>query len=151
MGSLRTAVIRKTALIGPYSNSDDTFLAELILRGQFREVPEPLFFYRIHSAKSTSAYPNRSARMAWFKPNRWYSFLLAFSTAVRRIHLLGLAFAAALARKDTLLFISGWMVLVLQRLAHRRSLGRQMFRYSMKACCRGSNNILLGRAQCGTG
>jgi glycosyltransferase involved in cell wall biosynthesis len=77
-GIARTAVIRKTALIGPYSNSDDTFLAELILRGQFREVPEPLFFYRIHSAKSTSAYPSRSARMAWFKPTAGTRFSLPF-------------------------------------------------------------------------
>jgi glycosyltransferase involved in cell wall biosynthesis len=77
-GVMRTAVIRKTALIGPYSNSDDTFLADLILRGKFREVPEPLFFYRIHSAKSTSAYPNRSARMAWFKPNADTRFSLPF-------------------------------------------------------------------------
>ena len=77
-GVMRTAVIRKTALIGPYSNSDDTFLAELILNGKFREVPETLFFYRIHSAKSTSAYPNRSARMAWFKPNAGTHFSLPF-------------------------------------------------------------------------
>ncbi len=68
-GVTRTSVIRKTALIGPYSNSDDTFLAELILYGQFREVPEPLFFYRIHPAQSTSAYPSRSGRTAWFKPS----------------------------------------------------------------------------------
>jgi glycosyltransferase involved in cell wall biosynthesis len=65
-GVARTAVIRKTALIGPYSNSDDTFLAELILHGKFREVSEPLFFYRRHSAQSTGVYPCRSARMVWF-------------------------------------------------------------------------------------
>ena len=67
-GITRTREIRQTALIGPYSNSDDTFLAELILYGQFHEVPEPLFFYRIHRAQSTSAYPSRSVRMAWFNP-----------------------------------------------------------------------------------
>jgi hypothetical protein len=43
-GGARMAVLRKTALIGPYSNSDDTFLAELILHGQFHQIPEPLFF-----------------------------------------------------------------------------------------------------------
>lgn len=68
-GVLRTAVIRETAPIGAYSNSDDTFLAELILRGRFFEVPEPLFFYRIHSAQSTALYPTRNARMAWFDPS----------------------------------------------------------------------------------
>jgi glycosyltransferase involved in cell wall biosynthesis len=75
-GITRTAVIRKTALLGPYSNSDDTFLAELILHGEFREVPEPLFFYRIHQAQSTQAYPNRTERMAWFKTSAGTRFSL---------------------------------------------------------------------------
>jgi len=77
-GVTRTDVIRKTGLLGPYSNSDDTFLAELICHGQFREVPEPLFFYRVHSAQSTSAYRCRSARMAWFKPSAGTRFTLPF-------------------------------------------------------------------------
>jgi glycosyltransferase involved in cell wall biosynthesis len=77
-GVTRTAVMRKTALIGPYSNSDDTFLADLILHGQFREVPEPLFFYRLHSAQSTAAYASRSDRMAWFNPSARTRFSLPF-------------------------------------------------------------------------
>jgi glycosyltransferase involved in cell wall biosynthesis len=68
-GITRTSVIRKTALIGAYSNSDDTFLAELILHGRFHEVPEPLFFYRLHRTQSTKAYPSRTERMAWFDPS----------------------------------------------------------------------------------
>lgn len=67
-GITRTAVVKKTGLMGAYSNSDDTLLAELILHGRFREVPERLFFYRIHSGQSTKAYPSRSDRMTWFKP-----------------------------------------------------------------------------------
>jgi glycosyltransferase involved in cell wall biosynthesis len=77
-GIARTAVVRKTSLIGPYSNSDDTFLAELILHGCFREVPEPLFFYRIHPTQSTRAYPSRLDRMAWFKPSAGAGFSLPF-------------------------------------------------------------------------
>ena len=77
-GIARTAVVRKTSLIGPYSNSDDTFLAELILQGRFREVPEPLFFYRIHPAQSTRAYPSRTDRMAWFDPSAGAGFSLPF-------------------------------------------------------------------------
>jgi glycosyltransferase involved in cell wall biosynthesis len=68
-GVSRTAVMKKTALIGPYSYSDDTFLAELILHGQFYQIPEPLFFYRIHPGQSTRSYPSRSALMAWFNPS----------------------------------------------------------------------------------
>ena len=77
-GIARTAIVRKTSLIGPYSNSDDTFLAELILQGHFREVPEPLFFYRIHPAQSTRAYPSRLDRMAWFRPSAGAGFSLPF-------------------------------------------------------------------------
>ena len=77
-GIARTAVVRKTSLIGPYSNSDDTFLAELILHGFFREVPEPLFFYRIHPAQSTRVYPSRLDRMAWFEPSAGAGFSLPF-------------------------------------------------------------------------
>ena len=77
-GIARTDVVGKTSLIGPYSNSDDTFLAELILQGRFREVPEPLFFYRIHPAQSTAAYWNRTDRMAWFRPSAGPGFSLPF-------------------------------------------------------------------------
>jgi glycosyltransferase involved in cell wall biosynthesis len=95
-GIARTAVVRKTSPVGPYSNSDDTFLAELILQGRFREVPEPLFFYRIHPAQSTATYRNRTDRMAWFKPSARarcsLPFLRLFAghmSAVRRSPLAG--------------------------------------------------------------
>jgi glycosyltransferase involved in cell wall biosynthesis len=77
-GVMRTDVVRETAMIGPYSNSDDTFLAEMILRGQFREVPEPLFFYRIHPKQSTAAHPSRSERMAWFNSTANTRFTFPF-------------------------------------------------------------------------
>jgi hypothetical protein len=95
-GIARTAVVRKTSPVGPYSNSDDTFLAELILQGRFREVPEPLFFYRIHPAQSTATHRNRTDRMAWFKPSARarcsLPFLRLFAghmSAVRRSPLAG--------------------------------------------------------------
>ena len=75
-GIARTAAVRKTSPFGPYSNSDDTFLAELILQGRFREIPEPLFFYRMHLGQSTAVYPNRLDRMAWFKPSAGAGFSL---------------------------------------------------------------------------
>jgi glycosyltransferase involved in cell wall biosynthesis len=67
-GVARTAAIKKTTM-GAYSNSDDALLAELILQGRFQEVPEPLFFYRLHQAQSTSAHPSRYGRTAWFDPS----------------------------------------------------------------------------------
>jgi glycosyltransferase involved in cell wall biosynthesis len=65
-GVMRTDVTRQTRLIGSYTQSDANFLAELALRGEFREIPEPLFYYRLHPYKSTEAYRNRIERMAWF-------------------------------------------------------------------------------------
>ena len=65
-GVMRTAVARQTRLIGPYSNSDDTFLAEMILRGKFGALPEPLIYYRLHGGQSTSTYRDRVQRMHWF-------------------------------------------------------------------------------------
>lgn len=99
-GITRTREIRKTALIGPYSNSDDTFLAELILHGKFYEVPEPLFFYRIHQAQSTSAYPNRVERMAWFNPSALSYFSLPFLTLFRGY--LSLVWRSPLTRMEQL-------------------------------------------------
>jgi len=63
-GVMRTHVLRQTRLIGSYSNSDDNLLAELALRGQFYEVPEPLFFHRVHPRQSTKV--DRLARFSWF-------------------------------------------------------------------------------------
>jgi hypothetical protein len=53
-------------------------LAELILHGRFREIPKPLFFYRLHPAQSTGAYRNRLDRMAWFEPSASGGFSLPF-------------------------------------------------------------------------
>jgi glycosyltransferase involved in cell wall biosynthesis len=77
-GITRTAVIRRTALLGAYACSDDTFLAELILHGKFLQIPEPLFYYRIHATQSTKAYPSRSDRMVWFKSSARVRFALPF-------------------------------------------------------------------------
>jgi glycosyltransferase involved in cell wall biosynthesis len=67
-GVMRASAARETHLIGGYTQSDDNFLAELALRGAFHEIPEPLFYYRLHSQKSTEAHRSRLQRMAWFDP-----------------------------------------------------------------------------------
>ncbi len=67
-GVMRPSVARQTRLIGNYTQSDDNFLAELALRGNFCEVPEPLYYYRLHPQKSTEVYRNRVKCMAWFDP-----------------------------------------------------------------------------------
>jgi glycosyltransferase involved in cell wall biosynthesis len=70
-GLIRTDVLRKTRLIGPYTDSDRTLLVELGLYGTFVEVPRPLFLHRHHVDSSCRANPiDRSwgDRAAWFDP-----------------------------------------------------------------------------------
>jgi glycosyltransferase involved in cell wall biosynthesis len=52
-GLMRADLVRKTILHGSYPCSDEVFLAHLSLLGEFYEVPDRLFFYRIHPLQST--------------------------------------------------------------------------------------------------
>jgi len=69
-GVIRTAVLRETCLIGGYVASDRVLLAELALRGRFREVPEPLLLHRQHPGRSVRAHRDARKRLAWFDPKR---------------------------------------------------------------------------------
>ncbi len=68
-GVVRTAVLRRTALIGRYPSSDRVLLAELALAGPWVRVPEPLFLHRQHMERSVKKYPNRRERALWFDPS----------------------------------------------------------------------------------
>jgi glycosyltransferase involved in cell wall biosynthesis len=52
-GLIRSEVLKKTHLFGNYPHSDLVFLAELSLFGQFREAPQYLFFFRLHTSSSS--------------------------------------------------------------------------------------------------
>jgi glycosyltransferase involved in cell wall biosynthesis len=54
-GLVRSTILKKTALIGAFIGSDISLLAELALYGKFWEIPEFLFYRRLHS----SAYSNQ--------------------------------------------------------------------------------------------
>lgn len=64
-GVMRTAILAKSSLIGNYTDSDRTLLAELGLHGPFYEVPEALFLHRIHENNSVHGI-NRQDRTVWF-------------------------------------------------------------------------------------
>jgi glycosyltransferase involved in cell wall biosynthesis len=68
-GVIRCDVLRKTSMIQDYHSADRVLLAELTLHGQFYEVPERLFFHRIH--KNISTRPGMTARglAVWFNPS----------------------------------------------------------------------------------
>jgi len=69
-GLIRMSALTQTTLIESYVDSDRVLLGQLALLGKFQEVPEPLFFRRMHSQTSVAANLDRSSRLAWFDPRR---------------------------------------------------------------------------------
>jgi glycosyltransferase involved in cell wall biosynthesis len=67
-GIIRSAILRRTPLISNYADCDRVLLAEIGLYGRFYEVPEVLFFHRIHPGASVKMYPGRVLRAEWFDP-----------------------------------------------------------------------------------
>lgn len=53
-GLMRTEVLRQTRLIRNFPGADLIFVGELALFGQFHEIPQPLFFRRMHAGASSS-------------------------------------------------------------------------------------------------
>jgi hypothetical protein len=43
--------------------------------GRFHQLPDPLFFRRVHSAQSTSVATDRISRTVWFSPEKRDKFL----------------------------------------------------------------------------
>jgi glycosyltransferase involved in cell wall biosynthesis len=66
-GLMPAHILRLTGLERNYSDSDRTLLSHMGLLGQFYQIPEPLFYKRIHPQKSTKIYPNWRDRMAWYR------------------------------------------------------------------------------------
>jgi glycosyltransferase involved in cell wall biosynthesis len=64
LGLIRREALAQTDLIGPYEHSDIVLLAQLALRGEFREHPEILYRRRIHPRSSFADYrsPQEFAR-----------------------------------------------------------------------------------------
>ncbi len=69
-GLHRRSVLSTTRLVEPYISSDVTLLAELALRGEFWEVPERMFFRRVHSTSSRQGDVTLDDVANWFDPQR---------------------------------------------------------------------------------
>jgi glycosyltransferase involved in cell wall biosynthesis len=67
-GLIRSDVLRRTGLFGTYSDSDFVFLGEVALHGRFLEMPETLFFRRIHPGIAVRKYPTAQERMVMSEP-----------------------------------------------------------------------------------
>jgi len=68
-GIIRRDALAGTRLIEAYADSDRVLLAELSLAGQFCEVPEILFYHRVHREGSVEKAPDRRSRAVWFDPS----------------------------------------------------------------------------------
>jgi glycosyltransferase involved in cell wall biosynthesis len=70
-GLMRTETLRKTRLIQSFHSADRVTLLELALRGDFLEVPEYLFYRRVHDENSVLGR-NKSAKdvVRWYNPRR---------------------------------------------------------------------------------
>ena len=71
-GLMRKQALEQTALIAPYYGSDRLLLAQLSLKGRFREIPEPLFFRRCHSNQSSRL--SAKERVTWIAPQTTQRF-----------------------------------------------------------------------------
>jgi hypothetical protein len=71
-GVIRADTLRKTPLIGSYPRSDRNLIGELALHGQLYEVPEELFYRRMHAKMSTAANKTEAELSVWFAPSNRY-------------------------------------------------------------------------------
>jgi len=67
-GLMRRAAVAQTRLHGGYPADDLVWLGEMALLGQWREVPERLFYRRLHPEISTRANTTREQMAAWCDP-----------------------------------------------------------------------------------
>ncbi len=89
-GVVRSDALRRTGLLGSYLGSDVILVAELALYGQFRELPDRLFFRRMHGAAFSSLKTDESRR-AYVDPRRqpritlyWWRHYLEYMRAIVR-------------------------------------------------------------------
>jgi glycosyltransferase involved in cell wall biosynthesis len=69
-GVIRASVLRRIAPKNSFHNADRVFSAELALQGRFYQVPDWLFFRRIHPAQSGGGAKNIRERCANTDPRR---------------------------------------------------------------------------------
>lgn len=92
-GLMRTAAVAGTMLMGDgsYPAADVNFMAELTLFGKFIEIPEQLFFRRMHNQASSWDRRNDDVQRVFWKGNskrstlpnwkKYYAYLRAIQTA----------------------------------------------------------------------
>ena len=67
-GLARSSAMAKTKNLQPFVDSDRVWLARLALQGPFKEIPEYLFYSRMHDRRYGSLAARPSVQLAWFDP-----------------------------------------------------------------------------------
>jgi len=90
-GVIRSATLRQTALLGDHLRSDVNLVAELSLYGKFSELPQRLFFRRLHPDAASWERTDMTRQMAFYDPGEAHRIVLhclrehtAYLSAVRR-------------------------------------------------------------------
>lgn len=68
-GLMRADILRRTGLLRGFPGGDIPLVAELALYGKFHEIPEFLFFRRLHPTASSSYKDNVSLTQEFFDPS----------------------------------------------------------------------------------
>lgn len=69
-GLIKSGVLRRSGQIGNYPRSDRNLLGELCLAGQIAEIPEHLFYRRVHPHTSTKENVTEYELAVWFDPDK---------------------------------------------------------------------------------
>jgi glycosyltransferase involved in cell wall biosynthesis len=92
-GVMRIEVLRRTAMKGSYHHADRTIIAELGLHGRFYQVPEWLYFRRMHPAQNgwttmrkrcSNMDPRRASRLRHPTIRLYGEYVWAYIAAIQR-------------------------------------------------------------------
>jgi glycosyltransferase involved in cell wall biosynthesis len=118
-GVIRSAALGKTGMLKVHLRSDVNLLAELTLYGKFYELPERLFFRRLHPDSPSWARHDMGRQMEFYDPGKVYRVVFhclrehaAYLDAIRRAPI-GFTEKAALCR-----FVLRRIIQDRSRLAH---------------------------------
>ena len=75
-GVIRSSALSRTGLIGNFEMADRVLLGELVLWGDFAEVPEYLYLRRKHAHVSTKANPTDRQLASWYDPGNRNKIIL---------------------------------------------------------------------------
>jgi len=75
-GLMRSAALRKTRRLRDHMGSDLNLLAELTLYGKFHELPQRLFFRRLHEGSSSWARDDMTRQRAFYDPGGAHGIVL---------------------------------------------------------------------------